>query len=135
MRIRVKFLIHSLAFSLIPLTLVGILSYKIGEESIRDNLGSAFQHSARETADQLDRNLYEFQHSGQTWTGLDLMQDVLAAMGSANLPPELAYAFKKTGLILMAELADEYPPETVEEYNAAIEEYFELKKAGILPKE
>ncbi len=63
-----------------------------------------------------------------------MMQDVLAAMGSASLPPELAYAFKKTGLILIAEMVDEYPPETVDEYNAAIEEYFELKKAGKLPK-
>jgi hypothetical protein len=60
-------------------------------------------------------------------------QDVLTAMGSANLPPELAYAFKKTGLILVAELMDEYPPETVAEYDAAIDEYFELKAAGKLP--
>src|SRR5207247_697921 len=96
MRIRVKFLIFSLALSLVPLTLVGILSYKIGEESIRDNLGTVFQHSARETADQLDRNLYEFRHSTQTWAGLDPMQDVLTDDVDAKISSFLIHISRQT---------------------------------------
>lgn len=48
-------------------------------------------------------------------------------------PPHIVYAYEKTGRVLLAELRDTYPPEFVAEYDAAIEEYFELKKAGKLP--
>lgn len=52
----------------------------------------------------------------------------MEAMAQADLPPEIAYAFKKTGMILLADY--EYPPEAVAEYNAAIDEYFAIEEAG-----
>lgn len=77
MRIQNKFLITFLVFSLVPLAIVGILSYKIGEESIKTSLGSSFQKSAEQTIDRLDRTLFEFYHNSQTWAGLELMQEAL----------------------------------------------------------
>lgn len=77
MRIQNKFLITFLVFSLVPLAIVGVLSYKIGEESIKSSLGSSFQKSAGQTTDRLDRTLFEFYHNSQTWAGLELMQEAL----------------------------------------------------------
>jgi hypothetical protein len=63
-----------------------------------------------------------------------LMKDLLEAMNTAELPPQIAYAVKKTGLMLMEGMEGNYPPDAVEDWEAAIEEYFELEKAGRLPK-
>lgn len=51
-----------------------------------------------------------------------------------DAPPEVIYAYKKTERVLLADLRDNYPPEVVAEYDAAIAEYFELEKAGKLSK-
>jgi hypothetical protein len=48
-------------------------------------------------------------------------------------PPEIIDAYEKTGRVLLFELRDTYPPEFVAEYEAAIDEYFELQEAGKLP--
>jgi hypothetical protein len=47
-----------------------------------------------------------------------------------DAPPEIIYAYKKTGRVLLADLRETYPPEFVAEYDAAIAEYFALEKAG-----
>jgi hypothetical protein len=47
-------------------------------------------------------------------------------------PPWIIYAYKKTERILLTGLRDTYPPEIVAEYDAAIEEYFELENASKL---
>ena len=60
----------------------------------------------------------------------EMMKDVLAGFAKAGLPPQHAYAYHKTERLLMEGV--EYPPEAVAEWNAAIEEYFELEKAGKL---
>lgn len=58
----------------------------------------------------------------------DRMQtDIIATMRAAGTPPEIVYAFKKTGLLLM-----EHTPATPDdraEWDAAIAEYFSLERA------
>jgi hypothetical protein len=49
----------------------------------------------------------------------------------SNLPPQFTYAYNKTGrLLLLEELRDHCPPEVVEEWDAAIEEYLVRLEAG-----
>ncbi len=58
--------------------------------------------------------------------------EIREAMTQAGVRPELIYAYDKTGLILSEENRDIYPQEILDEYDAAIEKYFELVKAGKL---
>jgi hypothetical protein len=55
--------------------------------------------------------------------------EVLGAMRNANLPPELMYAYRKTGLLLLADNHDRLPKDRVEEWNAAIREYHAMQDA------
>lgn len=54
-----------------------------------------------------------------------MQADVLAAMKGAGLAPELIYAYRKTGRLIME--GNNYPPGAVEEWQAAIDEYFALE--------
>jgi hypothetical protein len=47
-------------------------------------------------------------------------------------PPQIIYAYKKTGRILLEDLRDTYPPDAVAEFDAAIQEYFALERSGKL---
>lgn len=60
-----------------------------------------------------------------------LHEGIMAFLDGA--PPHIIYAYEKTGRVLLEELRDTYPAEFVAEYQAAIDEYFELKEAGKLP--
>jgi hypothetical protein len=53
------------------------------------------------------------------------------SMREAGIPLELIYAFEKTGLVLAE--GKEYPQDVIDEYQAAIDEYFKLKTAGEIP--
>ena len=58
-----------------------------------------------------------------------LREDMLKIM--AEGPPQFAYAYAKTGLLLLLEeQAEHYPPEAVAEWKAAIDEYFRLEGEG-----
>jgi hypothetical protein len=63
--------------------------------------------------------------------------DVLDAMPKAGTPPQIMYAYKRTGgLILTEEMRDHWPPDRVQEWDAAIDEYFAIENAkaeGNLP--
>lgn len=48
--------------------------------------------------------------------------------------PELAYAYKKTGIILTEENAKQMPKEYIREFEAAAQEYRDLAKNGRAPK-
>jgi hypothetical protein len=54
-------------------------------------------------------------------------KEVLAAMQAAGTPPQIMYAFKKTGLLLSQELMNTYPADAVKEWEAAIHEYFAME--------
>jgi hypothetical protein len=46
--------------------------------------------------------------------------DVLDAMRKAGTPPEVMYAYKKTGLIRVEGLSERWPPDRTAEWNQAI---------------
>ena len=59
-----------------------------------------------------------------------LESDVLEAMKRANIPPEIIFAYLKTGLLLSEENAASYSPDVRAEWQAAIDEYFRLEQQG-----
>jgi hypothetical protein len=48
---------------------------------------------------------------------------ILAAMHKADLPPEFSYAYRKTGLLGLVEDKSAWPPESIKEWNDAVDEY------------
>ena len=58
-----------------------------------------------------------------------LQAEVLEAMRKAGTPPQIAYAYKKTGLLLTEEMRDHWPPDRVQEWDAATEEFFAIEAA------
>ncbi len=57
----------------------------------------------------------------------ELNREILSVMRASDVPPQIIYAFKKTGMILSERLKDEYPAEKVATWEAAIDEYFALE--------
>src|SRR5262249_14748016 len=74
-----------------------------------------------------------FDPSKDTPTPIDMEADVLAAMSAANLPPEFAYAYKKTGLLGLLKDKSGWPADRVREWNAAIDEYRAIEAASKQP--
>lgn len=56
-----------------------------------------------------------------------MQADILAVMKAAGTPAVIIYAYKKTGLLLMEEHIDRYPPDAVVEWNAAVDEYYRME--------
>src|SRR5581483_1900455 len=77
MNIRTKTAIIFLILSLIPLTLIGIISYQNGKEAIKQSLGVTLQQIAHQTVDKVDRHLYEVYRNVKTWGELELMEEVI----------------------------------------------------------
>jgi hypothetical protein len=59
---------------------------------------------------------------------------ILAAMQKADLPPEFAYAYKKTGLLGLAEDKSLWPPENIKEWNDAVDEYRAMQAPRTSPR-
>jgi hypothetical protein len=53
--------------------------------------------------------------------------DVLNAMRRAGTPPQIVYAYRKTGLLISEVSRDTASPEALAEWDAAITEYFRLE--------
>jgi hypothetical protein len=58
-----------------------------------------------------------------------IKRDVIAAMRAADMPPQLIYAYERTGFLLLEEGYKNLAPEEKTEYDAAIDEYFAKNKA------
>ena len=58
---------------------------------------------------------------------------ILAAMHKAELPPEFSYAYRKTGLLGLAEDKSAWPPESIKEWNDAVDEYRAIQAASARP--
>jgi hypothetical protein len=58
----------------------------------------------------------------------EFQQDTEAAMVLAGIRPEIIYAHKKTGLILTEDNYSKVPPSALAEWEAAIQEYYEIAK-------
>jgi hypothetical protein len=60
--------------------------------------------------------------------------DVLEAMRKAGTPPQIAYAYKRTGgLLLTEDMREHWPPDRVKEWDDAINEYFAIEEASKQP--
>src|SRR5262249_13834915 len=60
--------------------------------------------------------------------------DVLEAMRKAGTPPQIAYAYKRTGgLLLREDMREHWPPDRVKEWDDAINEYFAIEEASKQP--
>jgi hypothetical protein len=57
----------------------------------------------------------------------ELEGEVLGAMRKTGVPPEIIYAYRKTGRLLLRENRDLYPREAQSAWDAAIDEYFRLE--------
>jgi len=55
-----------------------------------------------------------------------LRKEILDAMKIAGTPPEIVYAYTKTGMLLNASFTNNYPADNVAEWNAAIDEYYAM---------
>jgi hypothetical protein len=58
-----------------------------------------------------------------------LKKDMLAAMRAASIPPQLIYAYERTGFLLSQEGYKSLSPEDKAEYDAAIADYYAKNKA------
>jgi hypothetical protein len=63
----------------------------------------------------------------------DLDVAILAAMHKADLPPEFSYAYRKTGLLGLAEDKSAWPRESIKEWNDAVDEYRAIQAASARP--
>jgi hypothetical protein len=61
--------------------------------------------------------------------------EILAAMHRADLPPEFAYAYRKTGLLGLLEDKSLWPPENIKEWNDAVDEYRAIQARTDKPKD
>jgi hypothetical protein len=53
-----------------------------------------------------------------------MKQDMISAMRAADIPPQLIYAYERTGFLLSKEGYQNLSAEDKAEYDAAIAEYF-----------
>jgi len=63
----------------------------------------------------------------------DITDHVLEAMNKANLPPEFAYAYRKTGLLGLGADKSAWDPADIEEWNGAVDEYRAMEEAQRRP--
>jgi hypothetical protein len=62
-------------------------------------------------------------------SGLRMEADIIAALNKAGAPPELAYAYKKTGLLSLGGDMSLWPREHLKEWQAAVAEYHLIEQA------
>src|SRR2546422_4430231 len=89
MRVRTKILIRFLLFALVPLTIVGFVSIKVGKEAIVKHLGSRFQLTARATIREVDRVLFKERQDAIEWANNPIMQEVLSGDENAIISRKL----------------------------------------------
>jgi hypothetical protein len=58
-----------------------------------------------------------------------MQADILAALSMAGAPPEIAYAYRKTGLLYLGGDNSLWPREHIEEWEAAVAEFHLVEKA------
>jgi hypothetical protein len=63
----------------------------------------------------------------------EIENDVLEAMRKAGTPPQILYAYRKTGLIGVKGKMENWPADSREEWDNAIKEYFLIEDASKRP--
>ena len=67
-------------------------------------------------------------------SAVEVEADVVEAMRKAGTPLQIIYAYKRTGgLLLMESMRDHWPPDRVQEWDDAIDEYFAIEEASKQP--
>lgn len=64
----------------------------------------------------------------QEWDPKKFAGEMKAALLAADLPPQIIYAYEKTGMLLLAEDLPNCSPDQQEEWEDAIDEYFALQE-------
>jgi len=60
--------------------------------------------------------------------------ETIEAMRKAGTPPQIIYAYKRTGgLLLREDMREHWPPDRVKEWDDAIDEYFAIEEASKQP--
>jgi hypothetical protein len=62
-------------------------------------------------------------------SGVRMQADILEALRKAGTPPEIAYAYRKTGLLSLGGDMSRWPKDHVEEWKAAVAEYHLVERA------
>lgn len=77
MKIKVKLLALILSIAILPLLIVGMLSYFASKKDLVQGIGQNLENLAFETTDKIDRSIYERRQNIKAWAKLNTMQDVL----------------------------------------------------------
>lgn len=85
MRIRTKAIVIFLFLSLVPLVSIGLIASKNAEATLKKTLGSNLQVMAHEAIESVNHNLYEAYHNVQSWSELELMQEVIIGDIDGNI--------------------------------------------------
>jgi hypothetical protein len=62
-------------------------------------------------------------------SGVRMQADILEALRKAGTPPEIAYAYRKTGLLSLGGDMSRWPKDHIEEWEAAVAEYHLVEQA------
>ena len=63
-------------------------------------------------------------------SGVKIEATLLEAMRKANTPPQVVYAYKKTGLLFVEGVSLNWPADRKREWEEAIDEYFAIEEAS-----
>ena len=77
MKIRSKFTLTFLVLALVPLIVIGAISFKSEEDIIRRTLGTCFNQRAHEVINKVDSVIYGIYGNVQAWVEPELMQEVI----------------------------------------------------------
>ena len=77
MKIRSKFTLTFLVLALVPLIVIGVISFKSEEDIILRTLGTSFNQKAHDVINKVDSVLYGIYESVQVWVEPELMQEVI----------------------------------------------------------
>lgn len=106
-------------------------SHANSERNILEEQAAAFEKKFGRRPDPNDPVFFDPDADEPRALSADKMdKDIFAAMRAAGTPPEIMYAFKKTGMLLLDGLKPTYPADAVAEWDAAIDEYFAMEVDG-----
>src|SRR5215467_8724269 len=64
-------------------------------------------------------------------SAVKVQAETIEAMRKAGTPPQIIYAYKRTGgLLLMESMREHWPPDRVKEWDDAVDEYFAIQEAA-----
>jgi hypothetical protein len=67
----------------------------------------------------------------QPLNDLKMMEAIVSAMAASGTPPVIIFAYSRTGFMVSTGNKERFGKEQLDEWNAAIEEYFELEALNV----